>query len=288
MNRKTDDFRHILALSGGKDSAALAVYLKDKIPDLEYVFLDTGHELPETYEFLHRMRAILGMDIKVIKPKRNFDFWLGIFNGCLPSPKNRWCTRELKIEPYEKYLGASKCISYIAIRSDEDRTGYISSKQNIIPRYPFIKDDITRSDVIQILEDSGLGLPEYYKWRSRSGCYFCFFQRLDEYVALSKFHPNLFERACAYESNHSDGRTYTWCEGISLKELVEKRPFTAGRQTKKVVSNRSSKDKRLSSLLAPFSSNIISLDHSLKTSSVRDVKDTEANDEVVPCLICTL
>jgi len=32
--------RHILALSGGKDSSALAVFMKDKVPDMEYVFCD--------------------------------------------------------------------------------------------------------------------------------------------------------------------------------------------------------------------------------------------------------
>ena len=33
--------RHILALSGGKDSSALAVFMKDKVPDMEYVFCET-------------------------------------------------------------------------------------------------------------------------------------------------------------------------------------------------------------------------------------------------------
>ncbi len=61
MSEKSKKVRHILSLSGGRDSAALAVCLKDKIPDLEYVFLDTGHELPETYEYLKRMLAILGI-----------------------------------------------------------------------------------------------------------------------------------------------------------------------------------------------------------------------------------
>ena len=44
--QKTDR-RHILALSGGKDSSALAVYLRDKVPNLEYVFCDTKKELDE-------------------------------------------------------------------------------------------------------------------------------------------------------------------------------------------------------------------------------------------------
>ncbi len=47
--------RHLLALSGGKDSAALAVYMREKYPDLplEYIFIDSGCELPETYAYLN-------------------------------------------------------------------------------------------------------------------------------------------------------------------------------------------------------------------------------------------
>lgn len=223
MAHKRDERRHVLSLSGGKDSAALAVYLHDKIPDLEYVFMDTGYELPETYEFLKRMRAILGIQIKVLKPSRDFNFWLKIFKGCLPAPNNRWCTRQLKIKPYEKYVGSDFIVSYIGLRADEDRMGYFSNKDNILPVYPFIEDGLCRSDIIQLLEDKGLGLPQYYKWRSRSGCYFCFYQRRNEWIGLLDNHPDLFEKACEYEESHSDGRTYTWIEGISLRELANNR-----------------------------------------------------------------
>ncbi|MFZ1474384.1 MAG: phosphoadenosine phosphosulfate reductase family protein, partial [Anaerolineae bacterium] len=47
--------RHIVSLSGGKDSTALAIYMRDRIPDVEYVFCDTGEELPETYEYLDKL-----------------------------------------------------------------------------------------------------------------------------------------------------------------------------------------------------------------------------------------
>ena len=264
MNGKSDDCRHILALSGGKDSAALAVYLKDKVPNLEYVFLDTGQELPETYDFLHRMRAILGIKVTVIKPKRDFDFWLRIFNGCLPSPNNRWCTRELKIRPYEKYLGSSKCFSYVAIRADEDRKGYGGLKQNIITEYPFIKDGITRADVIRILEESGIGMPDYYKWRSRSGCYFCFFQKPCEYVALSRYHPTLFEKACAYESNHLDGRAYTWIERSSLRELISERWVGACAVNVSFAPKRITRDRRLCARLAEYDADTALMSQALK------------------------
>ena len=51
--------RHIVSLSGGKDSTALAIFLRGKIPNIEYVFCDTDKELPETYEYLDRLEAFL-------------------------------------------------------------------------------------------------------------------------------------------------------------------------------------------------------------------------------------
>lgn len=220
--------KHVVALSGGKDSAALAVHLKKTRPnlDVEYVFTDTGCELPETYHYLDRIRALLNIDITVIQSSRNFDYWLKYYGGVLPSPQSRWCTRHLKIEPYEKYLGDALTHSYIAIRADEDREGYQNTRGNIVPVYPFIDDNITLQDVIDILTDSGLGLPEYYEWRNRSGCYFCFYQRENEWIGLKKRHPELFNRACGYEENHDDGRVYTWRQGRDkqasyLREIQE-------------------------------------------------------------------
>lgn len=211
-NAESGAVRHILALSGGKDSAALAVYMREKHPeiDLEYVFTDSGCELPETYEYLDRIRAVLNIDITVIKSEQDFDYWLKVFKGVLPSPNNRWCTRQLKLKPFEAYVGNELTYSYIAIRADEDRGGYRNTKGNITPIYPFVNDGIVLDDVIDILNRCGLGLPGYYKWRSRSGCFFCFYQSMDEWYGLRIHHPELFEIASRYEENHSDNRVYTW------------------------------------------------------------------------------
>jgi len=129
--------------------------------------------------------------------------------------------RVLEIKPFEEYIGDSLCHNYIGIRSDElHRKGYISSRPNIIPRYPFIEIGITKEDVIRILDESGLGLPAYYKWRSRSGCYFCFFQQKNEWLGLLQNHPELYARAEMYEKENSEtGERYTWAPRESLKEL---------------------------------------------------------------------
>ena len=59
-----DNTRHICGISGGKDSSALAVYMRREIPNMEYFFCDTGAELPETYEYLTRLEVVLGKPIR--------------------------------------------------------------------------------------------------------------------------------------------------------------------------------------------------------------------------------
>lgn len=211
--------RHILSLSGGKDSTALAIYMRDRISDMEYVFCDTEKELPETYEYLDRVQAYLGKQIVRLKHDgRGFDHWLTIKRGYLPSPRMRWCTEQLKIKPYEAYVGDDLVFSYIGIRADENRQGYISRNSNIKPIYPFKEAGIVKTDVYHILQASGLGLPRYYEWRSRSGCYFCFFQQRIEWVGLLENHPDLFKQASAYEKCNQD-ECFTWIQSESLDEL---------------------------------------------------------------------
>ena len=214
--------RHVLGLSGGKDSAALAIYLKEqgRGKDIEYFFCDTGAELREVYDYLDRLEDYLGKPIERLSSGRDFDHHLKRFNNFLPAPHARWCTRVMKLEPLEEFIGDDPCISYIGIRADEQRGGYISHKPNIKAEYPFIEDGIVKADVMAILEDS-VGIPEYYRWRSRSGCYFCFFQRRDEWLGLANHHPDLFERAESYEkTDPRTGRRFTWNRGESLDELV--------------------------------------------------------------------
>jgi 3'-phosphoadenosine 5'-phosphosulfate sulfotransferase (PAPS reductase)/FAD synthetase len=221
--------RHVLGISGGKDSSALAIHLRDRIPQMEYFFCDTGSELPETYDFLLRLEAALGKPITRLNAERNFDHWLQVYQGALPSPQMRWCTKNLKIKPLEAWLGDDQAVSYVAIRADENRLGYISTKPNITTVFPFRDEGIDKDGVMRILDDSGVGLPEYYEWRTRSGCYFCFFQRKHEWIGLADRHPDLFEKAVAYEDKvryeqtAMQGRQYSWSQGETLQELLARR-----------------------------------------------------------------
>jgi len=214
--------RHILGLSGGKDSTALALFMRDKVPEMEYVFCDTGCELEETYSYLDRVEAFLGKKIHRLNPRGTFSHWLTIFDGCLPSPKMRWCTKLLKLRPFEEFIGDGDVISYVGIRADEDRVGYISTKDNIRAVFPFKEHGIDLKGVMKILEESGIGMPPYLNWgRLHSGCYFCFFQRTIEWVRLYEAHNEQFEEAIKFEKIDPERpeKTYTWIEGLPLTEL---------------------------------------------------------------------
>jgi len=220
--------RHVLGLSGGRDSAALAVFMRQRHPeiDVEYFFTDTGKELPEVYDYLTRLEGYLGKPIRRLNPDRDFDYWLKSYKNYLPSAQSRWCTRQLKLRPFEAWVrefldDGESVISYVAIRSDEDyREGYQSNKDKLLIRLPFKDAGIDKAGVIEILDGSGLGLPEYYDWRTRSGCTFCFFQQKIEWVRLRERHPEAFEEAKRYEKTAMDhGSPFTWSNGESLSEL---------------------------------------------------------------------
>jgi 3'-phosphoadenosine 5'-phosphosulfate sulfotransferase (PAPS reductase)/FAD synthetase len=260
--------RHVLGLSGGKDSAALAIYLRERVPEMEYVFCDTGKELPETYEFITKMEAYLGKPILRLVSERDFDHYLDVFNGYLPSSRMRWCTRLLKLKPFENFVGSDPVVNYVGIRADEHREGYISTKPNITSVFPFRDDGIVKADVLRILEESGVGIPAYYRWRSRSGCFFCFFQRKEEWVGLKREHPQFFDEARAYEKTDPEsGQRFTWRQGETLDELIAKE---AARGDAPEKTERAARRRNLP-LVSVFA----------------DDGDEDEDDEK-PCLICEL
>lgn len=320
--------RHVLGISGGKDSAALAIYVKTKYPsiDLEFYTCDTGKELEETYQLIKNLEVYLGIKIELLQGAENssedpFDHFLKMYGGFLPSSNARWCTKKLKLEPFERYVGDDPVISYVGIRGDEQREGYISTKKNIQSIFPFRKniwsqdvmtklftnknieqvlsissnidfgrnqeraietlsrkidlgfslsqklnilldsdvkafnhlvfeflkttdyplatestfpllendEVLVRDDIFRILEESGVGVPAYYNKiefevngkkgeyaRSRSGCFFCFFQQKIEWVWLYEQHRELYLKAMEYEK---DG--YTWAQGESLADIIK-------------------------------------------------------------------
>ncbi len=257
--------RHIIPISG-KDSLATALFQMAKEPNLPYEFMfnPTGAELPEVYEWLDKVEAYLGKPI--IKIGRDLRTIINIDNnGFLPSYKDRFCTRQAKIEPMELFIGKSPCYVYYGIRADENREGYNNSgKQNIVPVYPLAEAGIGIKMVYAIVNKAGLKpptffweeiynevckrikrdlkaeLPEWlidmlFCWRTRANCFFCYNQRKIEWCWLYTFHPNLFWEAEKMEHNGSE---FYWNgKDYPLTKIIERITITKENFIKKIIKS---------------------------------------------------
>lgn len=275
--------KYLLGLSGGKDSAALAIYMREKYPglDIEYFFTDTGKELPEVYEYLIKLEGYLGKRINYLYQDegRDFDHYLNLYNYFLPSPQQRWCTIMMKLKPFERWAkefvkSGYKVVQFVAIRSDEEfRQGYTPKGTSIETVLPFRNDGIDKQGVIDILENSSVGYPKYYEWRSRSGCTFCFFQQKIEWVNLKERHPDAYEEAKFYEKQAIEGKSpFTWSKGETLDELEKPERIA---QIKDDYTKRMNKE------------NCKKMENPLRKNLMIDVDDLYLSEEGNgACLIC--
>lgn len=241
QNYYADEFTpeyHILSLSGGKDSTALAFFMKENMPEifekLELVFYDTGCDLPETYDYLNKIEVFLKKQITRVKPEKSFEHLLTI-NRVLPSHFRRWCTVELKVRPSQRFIeeklkkeGKGIINLYVGIRKDEEhRKGILLisdlEKELVRPQYPLINNCICKNDVERILIENGINYPSYYNYRSRNGCYFCFYQNAMDWLNLYENHPDLFKKASNYEKFTRKGNTkiFRWNEKYYLEDMIK-------------------------------------------------------------------
>ena len=224
---------HILSLSGGKDSTALAFFMKENMPEifekLELVFCDTECELPETYDYLNKIEVFLNKKIHVIKPERSFEHLMQLQNF-LPTPHRRWCTVMLKTLPFKNYIKNfidknNKVNLYIGIRADElNRAVHNKYSVNYIQEvYPFVDSLIYENDVQKILKDCGIELPKYYNWIERSGCYFCFFKSKYSWLQLYEHHPDLYKKAMQMEQPRLNEGGFGWNIEYSLEDMIKQK-----------------------------------------------------------------
>lgn len=189
--------KHIVALSGGKDSTAMALRLSELEPntDFTYVCTPTGDELPEMYAHWRKLGDLLGKQITpVMHP-------LGL-NGLiekqqsLPNWRQRWCTRMIKIEPYAAWLlQHSPCTSYVGLRADEEERegGDYMDVPGVVMRFPMREWGWGIAEVRDYLAQRGVEIPK------RTDCARCFFQRLGEWRDLWQEHPDVYEDAVQQE-----------------------------------------------------------------------------------------
>jgi hypothetical protein len=87
---------------------------------------------------------------------------------------------------------------------------------------------------------------------------------------LAEEHPDLFAEAVKYEQEHKDGRKYTWIQGESLLELLERKDEIIAEHQKAMAREEKKAAEKKESLAEVLES----------------VLDDEDDD--VPCFACHL
>jgi len=190
---------YIVALSGGRDSTALAVFTSKEKLDCYYIFCDTKAEYPEVYDYLDKVEKVLGIEIIRLESE-GFEAILKKKNFYFPAPRRRWCTQLLKIKPMQKWLeqfGDKTICTLVGARVDEKRMRPLKKigSAGEIRVFPFLEIGYGKWDVNRILIEAKLGVPIYYNWKRRSGCWCCPFQSTMAWRNLLRYHPELFAKA---------------------------------------------------------------------------------------------
>ncbi len=128
----------VASISGGKDSAAMSLYLLDLEIEHRRVFMDTGWEHAATYEYLRGELTRMIGPIEEIRSEGLFDasyeYPFGTEGGGMealirkkamfPSRQRRFCTQELKVKPMLRYIAAldEDVVNTVGIRAAESQS----------------------------------------------------------------------------------------------------------------------------------------------------------------------
>ena len=196
--------RHVIALSGGKDSTAMAIGLREREPrHYEFICTPTGNELPEMRAHWQKLETLLETKITwVTDPFTDNLQNLILKRNAIPNARMRFCTRELRIQPAIAYLSAIAPVTqYVGLRYDEEhRAGIFGTLPAIIQDYPLRRWGWGICEVLACLQKHNIQIP------TRTDCAWCFNQRLQEWKNLSEQHPDLYAQAAAIEK--TTGHTF--------------------------------------------------------------------------------
>lgn len=236
---------HVVALSGGKDSTAMALRLAEVEPrDYVYVCTPTGRELPEMFAHWRKIGDLLGKPLTPVVGGSLFS--LIREQGCIPNFRQRFCTRMLKIEPYAAWLlkqraAYDEVISYVGLRADEPERegGDYADIPDVTMKYPMRDWGWGINDVRAYLEKKGVQIPQ------RTDCDVCFFQRLSEWWRLWKNSPKEWAEGEALEKEmghtfRTPGRD-TWpvsMEGLRLRFETGEIPVKSLKREEKALQCR--------------------------------------------------
>ena len=205
--------------SGGKDSQAMYLLLRELVPDPARLVVIHAHlpevEWPGTFEHIE---ATVDHELHEVRARKTF-FEMVEHRGRFPSPANRQCTSDLKRGPIQKQIrrlcsqgGYTKVLNCMGLRAEESsarakkqifRLNASQSCHKRVERtwYEWLPiHELTTSTVFAMIRSAGQQ-PHwaYAEGMSRLSCCFCIMSSAADICTASRLRPELFERYVATE-----------------------------------------------------------------------------------------
>ncbi len=203
LKAKINGRRVVASISGGKDSAAMSLYLTELGIEHDRVFMDTGWEHDLTYAYLRGPLTEKLGPITWLEPKRKMEE-LVLHKGMFPSRMQRFCTQLLKVDPMKRHIRSIQdtdgdVVNAVGVRAAESEARSKMAEwewQNVMDCEvwrPLIR--WSEQDVIDIHKRHGLAPnPLYLKGAERVGCWPCVFARKEEIRFIADADPERIDR----------------------------------------------------------------------------------------------
>jgi len=197
--------KHVVSLSGGKDSTAMLLRMLEEGWPVDYIlFCDTGLEFDGMYNHIKKLERYIGRPITRLRSQQEFEYLflehepkrhnpelIGRKGFSWAGPRNRWCTAMLKTRVINRFLRdlakEYTLIQYIGIAADEP--------QRVREyRYPLVEWGMTEADCLSYCYERGFDWDGLYEIFHRVSCWCCPLQSYNELRQLRKHFPEKWEQ----------------------------------------------------------------------------------------------
>ncbi len=199
--KKKYDLPILVSFSGGKDSLATYLLVKEALGKTRLLFNDTGLEIPETVSYVKEFAENEKVDL--VYADAGERFWKAVKVMGPPARDYRWCCKVVKLAPISLVIKKNfpkGALNFIGQRKYESLSRALSPRiwknrwiPNIIAASPI--NEWRFIDVwLYILWKKTRINPLYYMGFDRLGCWLCPASQIGEFEDIKKIHPELWNK----------------------------------------------------------------------------------------------